>query len=802
MGTVTVKLDLSQTGFSRGITDARWQAKQLGDSLKEVGAHGASSMQAASAAIRVLEGGMTGNIRAAERFISMLPGVGKALQAAFPVVGGIALVGVFARVAEEIYKTVHNLQQIRNVANESFNALTAGSERNADSLRVTNDKLEQEIAMLEHKPVNNMALALDEARLRADDLAKSLDTDYQSFKKIIEETQKGMFAQLFSKGVDPQLGNGMNDQLANIRTLARQQKAELAKGNQDAADDLGTKLRAAQDAALSFADSETAKRNGMVGVGTARQSTYAGTYGNQDQNFDAINAFKDLVGSQEDTADEQKRNTADQARQRALEQGNKAQAELLSSMQEGIAKQKAQYGVSVADELAYWSARINAFSSGSNQYKTVLMDTYRLQAELYEQLMEGKKKYLASAKSDVEGNDILGNAQKALITSPAVEEMQRAARANEEYNKIVAAGAELQAKSTAEFRESGIAIALQEGGISKLGAAQALAAVHAQEHADALAIVNRELKTQIDLIQGDTKLNGDDQALAIRNAQAEAAKQTQGINGTYAVTQQRDSANIYQNTGAGAAADTYRTMLQNWSDMTQNIAQAMARAADSFNSDIAAAITGHGKKGDFGKTFSNLGESLVKASLQKGESMLFGGGQLGATQQNPVWTRDAGIAGGPGATGTPNLSPFIRPFIGGQQGQGGQSGSQGGGSILSRLLGAFIPGLHLGGGGNLGTDSFGMPLGFQGGFSGGGDVLAGRPALIGEHGPELFTPHSAGTITPNSKLGGGDTHFHIDARGSSDPAAVHAAVMRAAPHIAAAGVQATHQNKMRSPGGR
>ena len=41
---------------------------------------------------------------------------------------------------------------------------------------------------------------------------------------------------------------------------------------------------------------------------------------------------------------------------------------------------------------------------------------------------------------------------------------------------------------------------------------------------------------------------------------------------------------------------------------------------------------------------------------------------------------------------------------------------------------------------------------FQGFFADGGSVVAGRPAVVGEAGPELFVPRTAGTIIPN---GGG-----------------------------------------------
>ena len=251
--------------------------------------------------------------------------------------------------------------------------------------------------------------------------------------------------------------------------------------------------------------------------------------------------------------------------------------------------------------------------------------------------MEGKKKYLEDARSTVEGNDLLSNGQRALITGPAIEAAERATKANEKYNQIAAAMAEIQAKNTAAFRESSIAIGLQEGTISKLAAAQELGKIHADEHAAALARVNEELRTQIDLIKSDPSLKGESGELAIRNAQAGAANQTADINGAYAVTQQRDAANIYQSAGSGEAADMYRRMLQNWSDMTANIAQAMVRAADSLNDDLAKLITGQGKKGDFGKTLTQAGEGLVKTGLQGAEGYAPQGAGAGRQGRQAGW---------------------------------------------------------------------------------------------------------------------------------------------------------------------
>ena len=67
----------------------------------------------------------------------------------------------------------------------------------------------------------------------------------------------------------------------------------------------------------------------------------------------------------------------------------------------------------------------------------------------------------------------------------------------------------------------------------------------------------------------------------------------------------------------------------------------------------------------------------------------------------------------------------------------------------------------------------GLPGGLGKFFSGeranGGSVLSGRSYLVGERGPEVFTPSTSGMISPNSSLGGGSTNVvvNVDASGSA-----------------------------------
>ena len=65
---------------------------------------------------------------------------------------------------------------------------------------------------------------------------------------------------------------------------------------------------------------------------------------------------------------------------------------------------------------------------------------------------------------------------------------------------------------------------------------------------------------------------------------------------------------------------------------------------------------------------------------------------------------------------------------------------------------------------------FGGPFASLPGFANGGRPPVGKPSVVGERGPELFVPSTAGTIIPNHSLGGGVTNnivVNVDASGSN-----------------------------------
>jgi hypothetical protein len=58
---------------------------------------------------------------------------------------------------------------------------------------------------------------------------------------------------------------------------------------------------------------------------------------------------------------------------------------------------------------------------------------------------------------------------------------------------------------------------------------------------------------------------------------------------------------------------------------------------------------------------------------------------------------------------------------------------------------------------------------FGGGRAAGGPVMRGTTYLVGEQGPELFTPSSSGSIIPNNALSRGGSTINLTVNGAIDP---------------------------------
>jgi hypothetical protein len=279
-----------------------------------------------------------------------------------------------------------------------------------------------------------------------------------------------------------------------------------------------------------------------------------------------------------------------------------------------------------------------------------------------------------------------------------------------------------------------------------------------------------------------------------------------------ALDQYYDSVNK-TNLAVGNGLDGIRTYFQEMARGAESAAQqihdVLGGAFESLNDTVLKVM--NGQKASWSSFFHGIGDSLVKISLQKTEQGI-ANVILGAAGQGQKGPGGSPIKGGVGG--------ILGGILGGGKAPVGTSGDPlhvkvvgMAGSGMPSLGGLSLPKVTSSGDDNGGGGWFSKFLGFgshmassfAGHLAGGGDVKAGYMYDVGEMGRERFVPTQNGRIVPNNKLGGDSHTYHIDASGSSNPAAteaaVHRAMQKALPHSVAASVQTQHQQKLRSPAG-
>lgn len=220
-GTAQLILDFEKAkgvvkNFGREVSGGASGLRGLGDA----GHDSVTGVQAVSGALRVLEGGITNNLRAAERFTANVLGLGPLLQKAFPVVGAIAFAGILVKMGEEAYAFYKTVSEAGRKMDQEFSNFGLGIRAGNDELKVANDRLDAQIAKLQGKRENTLQMMLDEARLAADRLAESLNKDLQNLTKLLEENKVGFVSGLFSgQALTGDLAEDMKKFGAQIQSL-------------------------------------------------------------------------------------------------------------------------------------------------------------------------------------------------------------------------------------------------------------------------------------------------------------------------------------------------------------------------------------------------------------------------------------------------------------------------------------------------------------------------------------------------------------------------------------------------------
>jgi hypothetical protein len=240
-GVITINLNAGTAQFVQDLSSAKGKVVDFGKAAAGAGNAHRSSMIEASAAIRGLEGNFDRNIRAVERFASTTLGLGPIFKAAFPLIGGIAFGSMLVELGSKVYEFYKGIQQAPEKVKGAFRELIAPMRLANDELAVANARLENEIAKLQGKRQNTVALQLLEAKAAADKLADALQRDLAGLNKLLSEQKVGVWRQLWgeagTKDIAEEIGGktgfggfrGKISGITNADWLKQEYQAEIQK---------------------------------------------------------------------------------------------------------------------------------------------------------------------------------------------------------------------------------------------------------------------------------------------------------------------------------------------------------------------------------------------------------------------------------------------------------------------------------------------------------------------------------------------------------------------------------------------
>lgn len=405
------------------------------------------------------------------------------------------------------------------------------------------------------------------------------------------------------------------------------------------------------------------------------------------------------------------------------------------------------------------------------------------------------------------------------VAGEMTEDLTRSGERWKSFNDAVLAGQEAQAKFREQLALTRTQIEKSTGALTKHAALQRELAIAA----DAYKAQSFALGARRDQVNGDSSLTDEQRATQLKQLQ----NQEDADQRAYELKVMEIQAEIDATSALGQFRDSIMKTADEFTNLGHILSENFTRDLDSFNDTLMKVLSTPASQlrgqHPWRNMAAGMAENAGKSALQYGEGalmkMLFGsagdkkptgtasdrlhvttqaeetgatggGGLLGGLLAKILhpgsgsgggsWDEHLGLpgTGSQKPTGSQSDPIYTKSAGGGLSGLSGSSGDDsgddddGGGfsGIFSGLFGSS------GGAGDAGAAASGME-----GFAKGGMIPSNMPVLVGENGPEILAGAGGRTVIPNHKIGmGGNVTItnHIDARGSTDPAATEATVHR------------------------
>lgn len=605
---------------------------------------------AGGAAIRTIDGGQ--NVRAVENFLAKTLGLGGALQALFPLVGGIAFIQILGEGAEKLYEMHKRAEEAGKALQTAFDEAHAKTSLTIDDLAIQADKLQLNIDKLKGHPGNGLQLGLDEAKKSADELLASLTADRKEIEALFKETHVGTIDAWFS-GSNPtgaqeaSIKKRQADYIKRIEGIETDVNGRYASTNSDAE-------RKALDAERRRRI-EQAMRDELTNVASERKDLVSGnttidvdpktgqvstnrTHQN-DARIGQLDYYAQQVQSQLSLY-QYRYKVADLIGQEQNLKGGKDSAGIASKASQGQRdqwetdlKEQQKYGnMTAAQERSFWAERVSAVKQGTDNWRFA-----------YDKYLDAFKKVNEETRKQAE------DLRKA-------NEKQRA-DSLKQLREAIAPGAVAQSQGIIDASSSG----------RDLNNAK-------QNAANTVAEANIRYKEQIGLItQADA-------AIQLRNLhELQYSQQLAKLKEELAAVQTGPEADAQRNRINQRIVDLdARHRQQQLSDQLAVLSTAR-QAIDGVNQNLSSLMSGG--KSNFGGLFRSIGQQFGELGLKNIEAPLLsklGFGKADGSAANPFSVRIVdGVGGSIGSVASGisgklgKVGGFISSIFGGFRATGG-----------------------------------------------------------------------------------------------------------------------------------
>lgn len=381
-------------------------------------------------------------MRPMESMMTKMPGMGTLADIAFPVAGAAMFISLITDGVEKIQEMVKAAKEFKSNMDDAFQGFLGSEQSTNDHLQLTNDQLLKTIGTLEHKPANNgLALAMDEARIKADDLAKSAMTAYSEVKKLLEaNTESTMQKVLQGDGSTKEVDYNINNQMKQIKDAARAYQDAMHGTDQQAIASSLQRYNSAKVNAGAYARDQIKMRTGTSTLsytdeqmGHAREGQHAGTIvpyaqvnGNQDTILDHLGLLSGYVNDRNTNDQETIDNGNLQNRRNQDENKNKQNQIGLKNAQADLEVKRAENAKELEDAKAQAAGlqEINeaAYKSGQEAASEFYANKKALADQAYIAAVQDIQKERAAqlAELDIQNKLDLGMTQKQYTDKKSV----------------------------------------------------------------------------------------------------------------------------------------------------------------------------------------------------------------------------------------------------------------------------------------------------------------------------------------------------------------------------------------------